>query len=258
MVNIVEQPTFTLKLTEVESESEISVHSTPASNSTSVSSIQSSSGSQDTVILSSPEHGIHRSQRWPAELPVPQFAYDTELLLASGNEAYKKDGIPFNFTSILSDILQRLSESIFQYIAYPTNAQFSDVAVALIQRHLCLKEPGSFNGCYGWQKRLKYKMGNYRTKLRGLGCPELDVNSLRKKRPHEKAPAKNVKRPKKAEVNYLPPHPQGETEESLERGRLELLHEVRKRDNCHIISGKNGKDILYLQAGSCSSRTTGQ
>nr|XP_024659897.1 sterile alpha motif domain-containing protein 3-like [Maylandia zebra] len=250
VVNIVEPPTFTLNLTEVntsfESESETSIYSSATSVSTSVTAVgppqsSCSSGSQDTLILSSPEHGIQRSQRWPAEFPVPRFAYDTELLLASGNEAFKKDGIPLNFTSILPDILERLAESVFQYVAYPTSAQFVDVAEALIQKHPCLKEPGSYNGCYGWQQRLKYKMGNYRTKLRGLGCPELDVNSLRKKRLHEKAPAKNVKKPKKSEVNYLPPHPQGETEESLEYGRVELLSEVRKRDNCQIISDKMAK-----------------
>uniref|UniRef100_A0A4W6E0B6 Uncharacterized protein n=1 Tax=Lates calcarifer TaxID=8187 RepID=A0A4W6E0B6_LATCA len=220
VVNIVE-PYITLNVTEVdtsfESESETSIYSSATSVSTS-----------DTLILSSPEHGIQRSQRWPAEFPVPRFAYDTELLLASGNEAFKKDGIPLNFTSILPDILERLAESVFQYVAYPTSAQFVDVDEALIQKHPCLKEPGSYNGYYGWQQRLKYKMASYRTKLRGLGYPELDVNSLRKKRPHEKAPAKNVKKPKKSEVNYLPPHPQGEMEESLEYERVELLSEVQK------------------------------
>ncbi|KAJ8398070.1 hypothetical protein AAFF_G00431470 [Aldrovandia affinis] len=68
-------------------------------------------------------------------------------------------------------------------------------------------------------------MGNYRSKLRGLGCPELDVNSLQKKRANEKTPAKNVKKARKGEANYLPPPPQGETEESLEQERLELLSE---------------------------------
>ncbi|XP_051802070.1 sterile alpha motif domain-containing protein 3-like [Acanthochromis polyacanthus] len=162
-------------------------------------------------------------------------------MLASGNEAFNKNGIPLNFTSILPDILERLAESVFQYVAYPTSAQISKVAEALIQKHPCLREPGSYNGCYGWQQRLKYKMANYRTKLRGLGCPELDVNSLRKKRSHEKAPAKNVKKPKKSEVNYLPPHPHGETEESLECERVELLNEVKKRDNSQIISEKMAK-----------------
>lgn len=37
------------------------------------------------------------------------------------------------------------------------------VAEALIKRHPCLSEPGSFNGCYGWKQRLKTIMGNYRT-----------------------------------------------------------------------------------------------
>ena len=266
VVNIVEPPTFTLNLTEVntcvESESEISIHSaaTELSDSTSVTTVQSSCStrSQDTLILSSPEHGIQRSERWPTEFPVPRFAYDTELMLTSGNEAYKKDGIPLNFTSILPDILERLAESIFQYVAYPSSSQFADVAEALILKHPCLKEAGSYNGCYGWQQRLKYKMGNYRTKLRGLGCPELDVNSLRKKRPHDKASAKNVNKQKKSEVNYLPPHPQGETEESLEGERLEILHEVRKKKNWQIIDEKNGKNILHSQARSCQSGTISQ
>ncbi|KAG7514192.1 hypothetical protein JOB18_027358 [Solea senegalensis] len=187
VVNIVEPPTFTLNLTEVnasfESESEISIPS--EAESTSVTTVHSScsSRSQDTLILSSPEHGIQRSERWPTEFPVPRFAYDTELMLTSGNEAYKNNSIPLNFTSILTDVLERLAESIFQYVSYPSSSQFADVAEALILKHPCLKEAGSYNGCYGWQQRLKYKMGNYRTKLRGLGCPELDVNSLRKKRP---------------------------------------------------------------------------
>ncbi|XP_028304126.1 uncharacterized protein LOC114464269 isoform X2 [Gouania willdenowi] len=84
-------------------------------------------------------------------------------------------------------------------------------------------------------------MAGYRSKLRGLGCPELDVNSLKKKQAHEKAPAKNIKKPKRAEVNYLPPHPQGETEGTLEHVRLELLDEVKKRNNSLVISEKMAK-----------------
>ncbi|XP_060771645.1 uncharacterized protein LOC132882569 [Neoarius graeffei] len=149
-----------------------SVNSTESSCPTSTCSI----ASQDTVILSSPEH--QRSERWPTEFPIPRFAYDAELVLVAGNEAFKKDGTPLNFTTILPDILDKLAESMFQYVAYPTNVQRADVAEALIRKHPCLKEPGSFNGCYGWQQRLKYKMGNYRSKLKKLGCPELEVNTL--------------------------------------------------------------------------------
>ncbi|KAL6465686.1 hypothetical protein MHYP_G00258190 [Metynnis hypsauchen] len=84
-------------------------------------------------------------------------------------------------------------------------------------------------------------MGNFRTKLRNLGCPELTVNALKHKHPDDSAPAKNVKKPKKAEVNYLPPYPTGETKESLERVRTELVEEVKKRDNGKIISEKMAK-----------------
>lgn len=189
------------------------------------------------MILSSPEY--QRSQRWPTEFPIPRFAYNTELVLAAGNEAFMKDGIQLNFTTILTDILEKLAESMFQYVAYPTNAHRADVAEALIRKHPCLKEPGSYNGSYGWQQRLKYKMGNYRSKLKKLGCPELEVNTLSKKRGHEKA--KNIKKPRKAEVNFLPPHPQGETEKSLEHERVGLLSEVKKRNNRQLISEKMAK-----------------
>ena len=195
------------------------------------------------MILSSSEH--ERSERWPTEFPIPRFAYDTELVLAAGNEAFKKDGIQLNFTTILPDILEKLEESMFQYVAYPTNAHRADVAEALIRKHPCLKEPGSYNGSYGWQQRLKYKMGNYRSKLKKLGCPELEVSTLSKKRGHEKAPAKNIKKPRKAEVNFLPPHPQGETEKCLEHERVDLLSEVKKRDNRRIISEKMAKTFSF-------------
>ncbi|XP_039907699.1 sterile alpha motif domain-containing protein 3-like [Simochromis diagramma] len=251
VVQIIEPPTITLTFSDVDSSfksaSETLVNASAISE-TSVSETSSvscgtscSSGSQDTVILSSPEHLSRRLQRWPTNFSVPRFAYDTELLLASGNETFKKDGTKLNFTPLLPDIVEKLAETIFQYVAYPTSAQLADVAEALVQQHPCLKEPGSYNGCYGWQQRLKYKMGNYRSKLRGLGCPELDVNSLKRKQAHEKTPSKNLKKPRKAEVNYLPPHPQGETEESLEKERLELLDEVKKRNNYRIISEKMAK-----------------
>ena len=47
-----------------------------------------------------------------------------------------------------------------------------------------------------------------------------------------------MKKARKGEANYLPPHPLGETKENLEQQRLELLGEVKKRDNSQIISEK--------------------
>ncbi len=100
---------------------------------------------------------------------------------------------------------------------------------------------------YGWQQRLKYKMANYRSKLRKheVPCPELDINSLKRKLPGEQTPAKNCKRPKRAEVNFLPPHPNGENVDSLEMERQELLEEVKKKNNHKVIKKKWQKTFSY-------------
>lgn len=55
-----------------------------------------------------------------------------------------------------------------------------------------------------------------------------------------------MKKARKGEANYLPPRSQGETEESLEQERLELLSEVKKRNNSQIINAKMEK-IFSIQ-----------
>ncbi|CAB1311789.1 unnamed protein product, partial [Coregonus sp. 'balchen'] len=94
-----------------------------------------------------------------------------------------------SFKSTVYSSLQTILQvySIFQFTAYPSRLQ--------------------------WQCSLKNKMGNYGEKLRIIGCPELDVNSIKRKPTDERTPAKKLKKPK-AEVNDLPPHPIGETEET--------------------------------------------
>jgi len=204
------------------------------------SSAPSSFGtSDDTVLLSSPDSHGQRSKPWPSQFEIPEFAYETELVLQSANDAFRNDGTTLNNPSVKSDILEKLAEKIFQFCAYPTSLQICSVAEALIQKHPCLKEPGSFSGFYGWQTRLKFKMGNYRSKLRSIGCPELTVNSAKNKRPAA------VKKPKKAEINYLPPHPAGATEQSLEQERMELLDDVKIRDNWRNINQKMSRTFSY-------------
>ena len=126
VVQIAGTTTFTLTLTDVDSSfdrtSVSSIQSSATSVSTSVISIHPHSGSscspgsQDTLILSSPEHGAQRSQQWPTEFPVPRFSYSTELVLVTGNETFAKGGTQANFTSALPDILEKLAECIFQYV----------------------------------------------------------------------------------------------------------------------------------------------
>lgn len=169
---------------------------------------------------------------------MPTFSYDVEMLLQAGNKAYVSDGTLLNDTNVNSSILDKLAETIFYYTAYPTGLQRPAVVEALLKKHPCLREhETSFSGMYGWQQCLTWKVANYRSKLkrREVPCPELDINSLKRKPPGERNPAKNCKRPKIAEVNYLTPHPSGETSNSLEMEKQELLNKVKKKNNNKVI-----------------------
>ncbi|TDH03469.1 hypothetical protein EPR50_G00163610 [Perca flavescens] len=201
--------------------------------------------SNDTIILSSPESVSSRTQQWPADFAIPQFSYDTELQLEKGNTEYRVSQKMLTVSSrMLSDILKRVAEEIYRYKAYPEEAHFCAAAEALIKKHPCLKEPGSFNGSYGWKQRLKYKMGNYRTQLKLQGCPELCVNSLKSKATADALPAKKVK-PKRSEANFYPSFPIGETLDSLEKVRLELLTEIGIRNNERVIADKMANTFAY-------------
>lgn len=237
-----QEPTITLTLTDVNNTDVTNMTDQP-SEEDSFDDIRSVS-TDDTLILPPENSPGHRSQPWPAQFPIPRFSGLTEIQIRAGNECFKKCGTLLSTTDIipmLPDILGKLAEAIYEYTAYPSSLQISEVAEALTQKHPCLKEPGSFNGSYGWAQRLKYKMNNFRSKLRGLGCPEVEVNSLKRKQTRDQYPAKNLKKPKKAEVNYLPPHAQGETTESLEKERVELVSEMMKRNNSKVVAQKMAK-----------------
>ncbi|KAL4008579.1 hypothetical protein ACER0C_002431 [Sarotherodon galilaeus] len=225
----------TVDMSEVESPVPLS---TEASSSSSVC---------DTILLSSPDESgpSYRSKPWPFKFEIPDFSYDIDLALEAGKQAYENDGTLLNNPSITSSILEKLAETIFGFTAYPTGVQILAVAEALVAKYPCLKEPGSFNGLYGWQQRIKYKMGNYRAKLRGrqLAIPELEVNTLKRRCSSEEGSLKGFKRAKKAEVNYLPPLPFGETEETLEMERLDLLKEMKKKNNERAINEKMEKSF---------------
>ncbi|XP_014184641.1 uncharacterized protein LOC106632349 [Haplochromis burtoni] len=166
------------------------------------SSLSSPGNSFDTDILSSPESTSSRATAWPNVFPIPQFSYNTQLQLARANAAFKETGALLNPDHKIK-----------------SDREFDEVAEALVTTYPCLKEPGSVTGYGGWKISLKYKLANYRTKLRQLGCPEVTVNSVKHKPNGKCTPAYGVKKPKKAEVNYCPTYPAGETAETLEEIR---------------------------------------
>ncbi|XP_049322989.1 uncharacterized protein LOC111197377 isoform X2 [Astyanax mexicanus] len=215
---------FSPALSPSPSSSDTVILSTPPSTSgaSSESSLESSSESASSL----------KSSQWPSVFDVPRFSYDSELKLQHANTAFKEGG---TFLSpepkLKSSILDGLAEEIVKYKLYPTDSDFEEVAKALIKKHPCLKEQGSVTGCSGWKVSLKYKLGNYRTKLRNVGCMEVTVNSLKHKPQGKSSPAYGVKKPRRAEVNYCPSFPSGETAESLERVRVNLLSEGKKKNN---------------------------
>uniref|UniRef100_A0A3Q0RV90 Uncharacterized protein n=1 Tax=Amphilophus citrinellus TaxID=61819 RepID=A0A3Q0RV90_AMPCI len=49
-----------------------------------------------------------------------------------------------------SEILEKTAEAIYSLKASPGNDDFKSVAIALIEKHPCIKEPGFTSGWYGW------------------------------------------------------------------------------------------------------------
>ncbi|XP_038139855.1 uncharacterized protein LOC119782782 [Cyprinodon tularosa] len=220
-------------------------YSTPATSGSGESS-RSSGSLCDTDILSSPESNPSRSSGWPVVFLVPKFPYDCELQLDKANAAFKESGTLLNPDMRLKTaILDSLAEKIVQYKVYPSDNEFEEVAEALVSSHPCLKEPGSATGYGGWKVSLKYKLANYSRKLKRLGCPEVELNSLTNKPADKCSAAYGVKKPRRAEVNYCPTYPSGESAETLEKIRETLLLEVRKRNNEDTVAAMMDKTFAH-------------
>lgn len=186
-----------------------------------------SCGSNDTIILSSPET---RSCSWPKPFVVPRFSSCTEIMLQTGNDEFKAHRAFLSPSpKVRSDILEGLAEEIIKYTAYPRDEQLEEVAKALTESHPCLLEKATRTGYCGWKHYLKIKMMNFRTKLSRAGHPEVGINSLKNKRSGQQTPAANIKKPRKGDVNFCPNIPNGETRDSLEMERVALLIEVKKK-----------------------------
>uniref|UniRef100_A0A3Q3GR45 Uncharacterized LOC108250173 n=2 Tax=Kryptolebias marmoratus TaxID=37003 RepID=A0A3Q3GR45_KRYMA len=188
-------------------------------------------GSDSTLDTGSlPSTSSGDSVEWPDPFPIPQFSHDVELQLKEANCRYAKDGsltvIP---KSLKTDILDTLADRMSKISAYPERQHYENVAKALVEKHPCLREPGSEKGWYSWFHSLKFKLGNYRQKLSAAGCPEVVVN----KRKAGGSKGKCVKKSKKGEVNYCPDPPEGQSSENMEEKRKIMEGEMLKRDPDH-------------------------
>ncbi|XP_041824840.1 sterile alpha motif domain-containing protein 3-like [Melanotaenia boesemani] len=179
-------------------------------------------------LLSSPSSSrddiFTRHRSWPDPFEIPRFSYDVELQLKRGNEAYEENGTLLNIRKdTKSEILDKLAEAMYAYTAYPSREEYDIVAQSLIRKHPCLREPGSAKGWYCWKFSLKFKMGNYRNKLRVAGCSQLQVNRS------SSGPKQKLKKAKKAEVSFLPDFPEGRTQNVMEEERLAIIEAMKKK-----------------------------
>ena len=101
-----------------------------------------------------------------------------------------------------------------------------------MEKHPSLTEKGSGTGNDGWANSLTFKMGNMRTKMRSAGCQEVMVNAGKRSRskPNAEYSHSNIKKLKRAQINFLPNFPQGEDASSLEDKREQIVEEMRKVD----------------------------
>jgi len=127
------------------------------------------------------------------------------------------------------EILDKIAQAVFEVKAYPDQDQIESVASALISRHPCLREPGSETGYDGWKMHIKYKLGNYRSKLRQAGCIEVSVNQ-KKRSSEDDGASPSLKRATRGEINHVPDHPENQNDDSLEEERLALVEEFRKKN----------------------------
>nr|XP_054590080.1 uncharacterized protein LOC129154312 [Nothobranchius furzeri] len=196
--------------------------------------------SSDTEIL--PHAPIsNRLKTWPDNFSVPTFSYEVEHLLQEANAAYEQSGKTITLTrSQKSSILESMATAVMHFKPYPTEKNIAMAAEALVTAHPCLKEKSSESGWYGWKWSLQYKMGNFCSKLAKAGCLEVAVNSGRRSlnNPDKEHPHQNVKKAKRAEVNYLPNFPKGQDATSLENVRLQIMQEVERSEKNLVMIDK--------------------
>ncbi|KAK0130961.1 Sterile alpha motif domain-containing protein 3 [Merluccius polli] len=219
------------------------------SRSSSISSLDTASiGSPDSIhSVSSVVRTYRRNvSQWPTPFPVPAFSYDVELILRKGNDMFERTGKSLQVTrDVKKEILDKLAQDIFAVKAYPETHEYESVAAELVNKHPCLKDPGGGTGYAGWTTSIKYKIGNYRSKLRQAGCNEVGVNrrirteeeddhgaNRRRRDDGDGGPEArfSLKKPKRGEVNHVPDHPENYTEDDLEDLRSSLVEAMKKKN----------------------------
>lgn len=188
-----------------------------------------SSDSVPSTSSDSAQSRLRQVTKWPSPFTIPKFSYDVELKLRKGNEIYEKTKKPLDVTrDVKMEVLDKVAQAIFDLRGYPEKDQVASVASALVLKYPCLKESDSITGCDGWLMSIRYKIGNFRAKLRDAGCNEVNVNRKRKQGDGNDCPF-TLKKAKRGEVNHVPDNPEHHDDSTLEEERLALVEEMKKK-----------------------------
>ncbi|KAM9445844.1 uncharacterized protein Hap1MRO34_024581 [Clarias gariepinus] len=198
----------------------------------------SSTASSDTDIL---PHALQRQKSWPDHFVVPGFGYEMEHILEEGNHVYEESGKLLKLKrSHKSEILKKMAETIYSFKPYPHEKELAMAAKALITAHPCLRMTTGEDGELGWKRHIGYKVASYRNNLAKAGVAEVAINTGRRSRnnPDKDHPHQNIKKARKAEVNYIINLPKDQTPATLETMREEIIHEVEKTERNQLVIGK--------------------
>ncbi|KAL2102235.1 hypothetical protein ACEWY4_001403 [Coilia grayii] len=158
---------------------------------------------------------LREATHWPSRFEVPKFSIDVELRLKKANNSYHQTKVPLDVPrDVKSEILSKLVQAIFEVKPYPTRNEVGSVVIALVRKHPCLTEEQPSSGWDAWLTSLWFKVGNYHFKLRQAGMPEVAIN---RKRYGKDGVAKfSLKKSRRVEINFVPDHPEGQMNETLE------------------------------------------
>ncbi|XP_056610178.1 uncharacterized protein LOC130427138 isoform X3 [Triplophysa dalaica] len=197
----------------------------------------SSTTSSDTDILPHAP-ALQRQKSWPDHFVVPGFGYEMEHILEEGNRVHEESGKLLKLKrSQKSEILKKMAETIYSFKPYPHEKELAMAAQALITAHPCLRMTAGEDGELGWKRHIGYKIASYRNNLSKAGVAEVAINTGRRSRnnPDNDHPHQNIKKARKAEVNYIINLPKDQTSATLETMREEIIHEVEKTERNQLV-----------------------
>lgn len=134
--------------------------------------------------------------------------------------------------------LQYMDIDFDQFMNLTSTADIQDKGTVKV---IIPSEQGSVTSYYVRKISLKCKMGNYRTKLRGLGCPEISINSLKNRKPGNSFSPNQVK-VRTALVTQLE-----KTKRVVRRSEWNCYLRSRKRNNHQVIKEKMEETFAHRQ-----------